>query len=1064
MTGVSEVDADTLTDLAKMLQWLAVLEGKGSMQMLHMTMLQQMLLVGMFDYDDVLTSAFDNVVNLAVLIQNIPGLHQQSSPLYTMDIKSDEQAKKCFDIFMKILKRLYDNALSLIADVNKSSGYAVGYFGFLYGSSYFTHVTDELRESFSKYGFKGITNELKTMNLFWNLLQLLIYGNWRFHGLDKLNKWHTSFVEHRKNYERHCSKPTLRDLLLHVKHVCHSYRTPFKTQMLKQLPVDMWSQKKNIESILERLPSEILSLDNCISSTASDSTWYTYALVEFELNWDYLVRAVPYFEEYIRDLSYLRQLVHTKWSNGIVSDRAVSEFFNKHGFGQKHEDINFTQLITCKDDIVQLIGQPLKHDDSDTNHKEGDLGVMVRILSFTYHERSMKSLAQPSCFKERLIWLVCLFKDSRSSLLFYNLHQSSLVDAFAKKLKKAHLNSYVDKVTTSLLMIPMRVWKVLQTVTNENIDYGYYQDAIFSSEYANEYITLFFEILLELLQEVHFILLYTAPNQGWNTLTLVPRNVNVEDSIKTNTQDRTKPKGEHHGSPKDAVATGISDVEDDISDYGLDGEDGGIWRRKKYKKGEEPVIQHGAAESQMREWFLYQGFSAKTLNPTLTGHSIYILMVPLLLGNFGLKYVYGCLWALLDTTQEKFLVPPKKFKEKLDWLTKLDSSQQHYNALNGMMERLVGMDTTDAKKAAEALHSVVYCASAARRYLLKDPDDFGNYNDVFCIYTAVDLYLTTLYDVLAGLEADRKALLSNIKTAGNSKKYLKDNTQLRGWFVNNGFRDQELYLDGELSELKKLLESEWPGNLGILREQVQYVISIMEPENIKDMVEWCYQLKVKASVILQKLKGDLKNTVSDFVGSAHSVEVAKVCDRYVESLSEMRRRIYKSFSDKSPFSNAIFHKKLYDYYRTTFFKILSSMYQHCFPTRENLFGANNTNEFKAPDEFMAEYHVLQKPMGRLILANDVVISKVTDVSPFDAEVDKTLANVFRIPERDDNTKKALEGYIAMMQGIKVIRQPDESNLALTAAVTTAVGTGAVGAGVVYFKFNALYAFFGKLLA
>ncbi|GIX62082.1 tripartite tricarboxylate transporter family receptor [Babesia caballi] len=1028
-----------------------------------------MLLLGMLEQRSYFLNAFENVVTSARLIKELGILPDRYAEQYTVDITTSEKAKKCIDVLLSIVNQMYKKALELIGEVTTYSGSVSGRViepTHLYSLD-ITYIPFNI---LYKYSLRNFSNEEVKVGSFLKLLHQLIYGKVEHHGLLKLTEWQTAYVKHTEQYDAYCSKPTLMTLLAHLKYLCMNHPESIKKKMVEELPVDMWKEKTNIEQILTDLPSTIESLGTCALKNYSNTVWETYRFPKFEDAWDYLVRAVPYFEALIQELRIILHQWQQQSTSTYPYSVTVAKFFNENGFGKRAFDLNFSRQQEWKNCLVKLIGDPSKYEDDANNSKSGDLVKFADILSFTYHERSMKSLAQPSCFKERLIWLVCLFKDSRSSLLFYNLHQSNLIQTFVDKLENVYLKAYVNQLTNSLLILPMYVCDVIKKLTSENIDYGFYHDAIFSSKYADEYVILFYRIILELLREVHNLCMLSASGSFWYTMNLNPDGVSVKEKDKTKVENRPLPSGKTNGNPKYEVATDIP-VFDDISDYGLQDDEGSIWKKSKLKNAADANMQKDALKYEMREWFLNQGFSAESLTKSVTGKEIYEAMKLLLVGKYSLQYIYGCLFVLLDTALEKFLDPPKKFKDKLNWLAKLNADDASVdNVLHYMVDRLKASGTQAAVDATKTLQSIVYCTSDVRRHLWNDPDDFGNYNDVICVYTAVDNYLMLLYDVLAELVSDMKAL----ENPNNSSKHGKNgSTRSQSpctWCVENKFDHDSLSSDATISVLMKWYKVNWDLDVERLRTELRYLISIMEPKTIKDMMEWCNQIKLKARDLLDQISKDLEAAVSDFVGSKHAVVMGGVVGNFVSAVSWMSERINKDFPNKSPFKDAMFHKDLYHYYKKIMFKILCSIYEYYFPYKLYSFGVTNTSEVEAFAEKEAVYEILQKPVAWLILAKDLGKTDRDVIAALNKELNTKLKSVFGTMDEDDNRPEALKRYVAMMQGKPLIRPQDEEKVAVTnsfastAAVTTAVGTGAVGAGVVYFKFNALYAFFGKLLA
>ncbi|GIX62081.1 PAS domain S-box protein [Babesia caballi] len=1064
MVELSKVRATSLKDLASMFRWLAYFEDSALQNTMMSVMLQQSLLSGMVDYDINIYLAFNNVVNVAVLMQRIPGLYKQPNPLYTMDVKSNEQVMTCFYTFVDILEGLYNKVMNFISVVTGKKPHKPGYIEVFF-NSYYRSVSLISQNILTSNGFADISSNNEVVVIFFNCIQRLYYGHPYPYGLVKLEEWRTKFVKCRAEFKKHCSKPTLRDIMTRLKYLSQYHAESLETKLSDQLPVHMWKLKSKMRNLIKEVVTQIESMEACILLTSNSSAIDGHSFAGFDEGWDYLVRAVPYFEDSIKELRFILLEPQHKWTwNELQNDSSISRYFNGQGFGKTKNDLNVTGLMHCKEKIFKLIGNPTNPSHDDDNIAVGDLVKIFEIIALTFHERSMKSFAKPSCFKERLIWLYCLLRDSRHNMYYYNIHQSNLVTALTGNLIKAKLGAYVNQVITSLIIIPIRVSHVLETLTNKSIEYGFYQDAIFSPKYANEYAVISFEVLLELLREVHYIYALCSEKNFWHEMNLNTSEIVDRGMNNTNTSPFTLNNGSRNNDPQYELVDATPDFGVDASDYGLYADEGKLWNSKISKKdfkyrGE---IKDGV-KTQMVDWFLYQGFSAKNINTTLNGAKIHKLMEPLLLGYFGLQYACNFLWSLLDKTIDKFMVAPELFRAKMDWLAKLDSGDKNHSALSVMLERLVGLNTQESKVAAEVLHYVVYCASAVRRYLLDDTDDFGEYNDVFCIYTAVDGYLKTLYDVLVKLEDDFNDLKSHITSSTNKMTCGKGTPTTCDWLDEKGFKGPNIFHHPQLSNLTDILNKDWSKDLKLLRKHLGYCISIMEPENLKDIVEWCHKLNESSNAILEKLKMHLKTTVRRFAGHAQSSEIRNACDSFLNVLPSIREIISKHFQKASHFENAIFIVDLLDYYKRIFLNILSAVYQHWF-NRNMAHSGVSMCEVEEISEDVSAYHVLQKPITELTLARDLSGFDENKIQQINNELHAIFETIFSDTNDNHNRKHAFDAYLAMIQGAPLEGPPDESNIALTAAVTTAVGTGAVGAGVVYFKFNALYAFFGKLLA
>ncbi|GIX62083.1 bifunctional (p)ppGpp synthetase/guanosine-3',5'-bis(diphosphate) 3'-pyrophosphohydrolase [Babesia caballi] len=911
-----------------------------------------------------------------------------------------------------------------------------------------------------EYGFLHVELSSSEADHFWRLLRALVHGTGNYfqkdHGLYILNNISIEFLKNTQEYQNYCSEPDTRTLLLRLYYLCNKECDALKTEILKNLPVDISCKwKQYFDSIVSTVKTHIATLQRYCKETEEAYPWHPLPRLNFEARWDYLVRAVPYFEEFIKDLRDFLSESKRKKEKAHALDSDVLNLLKKHRFHKVFSGVMGT-LAEFPTIVENLLG------DNEEWPKCG-LCKLVERLSYTFYERAMKSLTRPSCLYERLMWFTCLWKDSHQQLAYYNIRQSALITTLTRELKEARLDSYVNEVINALLILPIMTSEVIKQLTRDNIDYGYYAQAIFSSKYSEEYMVLFFKVLIDLLRDVYHILMLTAPGNYWYRLPLEP-----PDFIKSllHVNDRVTQKtalGTIYKTNEKKQIMFEWDAASNSPDYALQlqGTDWSIVDPKSVTPGSK---DRDVGRSQMWDWFIYQGFSQETLKTTITGIVVHKLMYELFQGVLGLQNLYANVRVVIRKTLEKFLTPPKTFKAQLDWLAKLDVGDiSDYNALDELVNKVRGMATEDSENAAETLNSLVGYAGALRRLLLEDPDDFGVYKHTFCFYTAVDSYLFVLYDFIDQLETDMKEMHTKTMTVKGAPKILKEHNTLRSWLDNQGFKDSKLHLDTKVTELKSVVELCNIDTFKLLRKQLQYAISIIEPDNVQDMVAWCTQIKKEKYNFIGDLKRDLKNTVFKFVGSTQALEMKEVVDNFVTALPKISECITKTFRSRSPFANATFHKELYDYYRRIFFKILSAVYQHWL-NRHSYNSSVDICEVETMAEANADYHILQKPITKLEILRKMADTDVDKVIQINAELNTIFESVFGITNGNENRKNALEGYVAMMQGKSLIRQPDESNIALTAAVTTAVGTGAVGAGVVYFKFNALYAFFGKLLA
>ncbi|GIX62084.1 YqeG family HAD IIIA-type phosphatase [Babesia caballi] len=1022
---------------------------------MNTTMVQQMWLVGIVDESINTFNVFSTLVAYASLLRKFDLFLISEDVPRDVDVLSEEQAKKCVDIVMSMADKMYEDASGLINEI-ESRNRRQYHYGF-WLNSYIYDITQLPPEILRKYGLRGITADIDAVKAYWKLLNALTYGTtFNRDGLKKLHDIKVSYVKNVKEYEKYCGKPSLRDLLTLLFQVCKNDKNALKHKLLQYIPPpEVKSYDGYIITLFGTVCSHIEAMGVYFSQNASDFVRSELPAKEFEERWDYLVRSVPSFEEYIKEL---RDFLDKSRGRKTVqlSDTTVSQFFDKHGFTKTYK------RNSISDDLVNAIQKLLE---TTGKWSGGGLCKLLEGISCCYRERSDKSLALPSCFKERLTWFACLVKDSRQQLAYYNIRKSCLLDSLSEKLKAEELHVYVTQVTNALIILPMVIWNIVLEFTSKNFDYGYYEGAIFSSEYSEDYLELFYKILIDLLRDVHHIARLTAPRNLWNNLTLQLPKYLQDKSQDTSTATHKKTIQSYDKNGQKVDERFELEFDTDNTDYALQAH-GGSWRSVKDEQSPAYGDKNEAARSQMLEWFLYEGFSVKALNTSMTGFQIHDIMNALLQGNLGLQKLYGYVWKLIDKTLEQFLTAPKNFKERLDWLAKLDSGDSDdYNALDQMIDRLSSMGVEGDLTSAKAMNSLVDYAASLRRLLVEDTEDFGEYNGTFCYFTAVDSYFMVLCEFIDNLENDFKDVKKHIKGIHCTKdENIKDCTKFCNWIKERGFDKSSLASNTKGEALVKFLEKSDVENLNILKKFLGWIISTMEPGNVKDMMEWCYGLTTKKRYLNLKLKQNVIATVSQFVGNRHASEIGEVCDKFINAVPEMRELLQNFSRSASPFVNAIFDYRFEKKYFSIFNKILSAMYQHRYVTAFNPFDIRKADEGEALVERMAEYEVLQEPIGRLLLATDVIVSKETNVSEINEKLDNMLTSVFGITNGNENRKNALEGYVAMMQGIKVIRQPDESNLALTAAVTTAVGTGAVGAGVVYFKFNALYAFFGKLLA
>ncbi|GIX62086.1 sugar kinase [Babesia caballi] len=1015
-----------------------------------------MLRVGMHDSGADFSRSFHVVVECAVNMQSLRILPDAHNGSYKMDIETDESARRCFELLMSVCSTIYTQANTLLKYIESYNRSAAGFSFWSYSVRSTSYIP---RGILGEYGFSGDLSNPDMANTFCTLMRIFINGkgHWfSYGGMYALNELSKKYRQNSVEYERHCGTPTMRILLKHLCHVCKQDAGDLKNEILKHVPIDIYGDYKNhFDLIVNTINQRIASLEACASRRDSSTEWYKSPEIAFKDRWDYIVRAVPHFEDCIKELREVLTADSSQQRTAMSSDDNVCQFLKKHGFCNTARDLK-GGINNCKHILQGLLG--------DEEWPKCGLCKLVEGISYSFYERVMKSLVQPSCLNEGLLWFTCLVADSRQKLLFYNLRQSCLIESLTKLLRDAKLNLYVNKVTNILLILPIHTRYILTELTSQTIDYGYYEGAIFSSKYANEYVELFFKVLMDLLREVHHITRLTADGNLWNKLWLNPSEFATNKNMKKHTLTTKSHQGTKHNN-KRIKNVGVELDFDDHSAYGSEVEDV-TWLSINPKNDQTYATSENAALSQMWDWFMYQGFSEESIKRTIPGTEIHTLMNGLLQGNFGLQELYGHMWVVIDNVLEKLLVVPGNFKERLDWLAKLDSGDSDdYNALNQMIDRLRGMGVKGAFKAAKAFNKLVGDAASLRRLLLEDPHDFGKYSDTFCSFTAVDRYFLVLCSFIVQLEKDFKDMKTHsTKSIFAKNQCISDCTQFCNWIEGKGFQKSSLSSVTKGEALMTFLEETALENLNILKKFVRWLISTVEPGNVKDIMEWWHQLTTQKKDLIKQLRSNINTTVSEFVGNAHATEIGVVFDNYVTAIPKMYEVIKKPFPQNSYFFNAIFDEQFEVTYTKICKKTLSAMYQHCYVAKSNPYDIRKAMKAGVGAEYEADFEVLQNPLARLPLANELTAFNDEETKKINEELNTIFESVFGITNGNENRKNALEGYVAMMQGKSLIRQPDESNMALTAAVTTAVGTGAVGAGVVYFKFNALYAFFGKLLA